>query len=264
MTGKLSITFDDALASVYSLALPEMERLGLIGTVFVISDFIGGRWHGFPVMTEKMLVNLSATGWEIGSHTKSHPNLAKLSFGDINQEFEFSKRRLQRIIKKHVMSVAYPYGEFDSKVESCAARHYLCARTASDYPPLRSNPIRPRNTMRLDAMWTTTPAFTLPLHLIPRSLKRRAFGFLFDQKRSLQENLSETYQTALNAYVVEKWIRKCSRSNRWLILCFHNVSENKPATWYSIALKEFREILRVIAAGPEAIAISDQLPNSKE
>ena len=41
MAGKLSITFDDALASVYSLALPELERLGLTATVFVITDLIG-------------------------------------------------------------------------------------------------------------------------------------------------------------------------------------------------------------------------------
>ena len=40
MPGRVPITFDDGLASVYRLAFPEMERYGIVGTAFVISDLV--------------------------------------------------------------------------------------------------------------------------------------------------------------------------------------------------------------------------------
>ena len=79
MSGEVSITFDDGLVSVSSLAFPNMERYGMSGTAFVISDLIGRECLGHPVMNEEMLIDLSSNGWETGSHTRTHPHLVGLS-----------------------------------------------------------------------------------------------------------------------------------------------------------------------------------------
>src|SRR5256885_10994213 len=85
----VAVTFDDAYRSVLKLAFPILCRLGLVGTVFAPTDFIGregpmawpgiDRWLGGP--HEPELVPLSwtelgvlvETGWEIGSPTRTHP-----------------------------------------------------------------------------------------------------------------------------------------------------------------------------------------------
>src|SRR5580692_3867363 len=90
----LAVTFDDAFRSVLELGLPILERLGLPATVFAPADFIGSeqpmtwtgidRWLGGPHERELMpmswaeLQTLAESGWEIGSHTGSHPHLTQI------------------------------------------------------------------------------------------------------------------------------------------------------------------------------------------
>ena len=82
-------TFDDAHISVYTLAKPILEELGVPGTIFVPTDYPdSGRrmaWKGYDMWVgtphEQELACMSRTscarsrtpGWEIGSHTCAHP-----------------------------------------------------------------------------------------------------------------------------------------------------------------------------------------------
>jgi peptidoglycan/xylan/chitin deacetylase (PgdA/CDA1 family) len=91
----LAVTFDDGFASVFDVAEPILTRLGLRGTVFAPTAFMGERqhlnwqgieaWRGTPhadelrCMTWDELGQLADRGWEIGSHTCSHPHLTTLS-----------------------------------------------------------------------------------------------------------------------------------------------------------------------------------------
>src|SRR5438876_2741666 len=87
----LAVTFDDAFRSVFELARPILDRLGLPATVFVPTDFISeqstldwpgvGHWigsaheHELAPMSWAQMRTLAESGWEIGSHTGSHPRL---------------------------------------------------------------------------------------------------------------------------------------------------------------------------------------------
>src|SRR5208283_5544525 len=113
MTGKLSITFDDGLASVYSLALPELEKIGATATVFVISDLIGKEFDSHRVMDERQLRYLISRDWEIGSHTRTHPNLFDLADVEVDAEFRNSKICLEAITSTKIDSMAYPFGHYD-------------------------------------------------------------------------------------------------------------------------------------------------------
>jgi peptidoglycan/xylan/chitin deacetylase (PgdA/CDA1 family) len=255
MSGRVSITFDDGLASVYWLALAEMERYGVSGTTFVVSDLVGKHYLGYPVMNKKMLLDLSSAGWEIGSHTRTHPNLVSLPDQQLNEELESSKQRLESLVMKPVTSLAYPYGQIDNRIVLRARRHYNQARALSRYPPLRLNSPHPRDRMRLNAMSVCEPAVTLPLHLYEAYLPKpvtRTLHRIFHKRTEHVLGAVAAGPTSLNARVVAKWIRR-TRKDAWLILCFHDIARERAANLYSIALREFRDIVRVVAAGSQHV-----------
>jgi len=126
------VTFDDAYRSVLELALPILDRLGLPGTVFVPTRFAGGgvlaSWsgvdiyldgpdaHELAVMSWEELGRLSSLGWEIGSHTRSHPRLTQLEDRDLLEELVGSREDCEHGLGVPCRSVAFPYGDTDTRV----------------------------------------------------------------------------------------------------------------------------------------------------
>lgn len=127
----LAVTFDDAHASVGELAAPILAGLGLPGTVYVPTDFPdSGRpmgWEGYDMwlgtehepelacMGWERLGELHEAGWEIGSHTRSHPRLPRLEEEQIREELNESRRVCEERIPAPCLSFAYPYGDFDER-----------------------------------------------------------------------------------------------------------------------------------------------------
>ena len=131
----LAVTFDDGYRSMLSHALPVLQGLGLPGTVFVPTDFVGSRepmrwpgiehWVGGPFEEELVplsweeLGSLQAAGWEIGSHTRSHPRLSQLADRDLERELVDSRRACEaRLGACH--TIALPYGDGDDRVVAAA------------------------------------------------------------------------------------------------------------------------------------------------
>ena len=156
---KVAITFDDAFRSVYELAFPVMSRLGVPGTVFVPTELIGGdepmswpgieEWVGGPHESElvgmswEQVAELAAAGWEIGSHTRSHPWLTDLDDERLASELEGSRSELERRLGRDCTSLAYPYGIVDDRVEEAArAAGYLAAADLSWLPHVSGTPLR--------------------------------------------------------------------------------------------------------------------------
>ncbi|HEV3407610.1 MAG TPA: polysaccharide deacetylase family protein [Gaiellaceae bacterium] len=132
----LVVTFDDAYLSVFELARPILASLGLPGTVFVVTDFAdSGRplhwprskdWRGGPHehelrgMTWPQLAELADSGWEIGSHTRTHPRLTSLGDDELARELRESREACERALGLPCSSLAYPYGDFDARVATRA------------------------------------------------------------------------------------------------------------------------------------------------
>ncbi|MEA2466351.1 MAG: hypothetical protein QOJ57_477 [Thermoleophilaceae bacterium] len=128
----LAVTFDDAYRSVIDLARPIMERLGVPGTVFAPTDWVGredpmrwdgiDQWLGGPhehellCMDWAQLRELADGGWEVGSHTLSHPHLTQIDDGSLTRELAESRSACEEGMGRPCHSIAYPYGDVDARV----------------------------------------------------------------------------------------------------------------------------------------------------
>jgi peptidoglycan/xylan/chitin deacetylase (PgdA/CDA1 family) len=132
----LSVTFDDAFASVLEHALPILDVLGLPGTVFAPTAFMSHRqpltWPGIERWAETPhareltsmdwddLGTLADSGWEIGSHTHTHPHLTQLDDDRLSDELSRSHSDCSERLGRDCTSIAYPYGDVDERVARLA------------------------------------------------------------------------------------------------------------------------------------------------
>jgi len=133
----LVVTFDDGYLSTLTIGAPILERLGVPATLFVPSDYMGRdepmawpgieRWGDGPHRGELTPLSwgevgeLARAGWEIGSHTCSHPRLTQLSDEDLARELHDSRARIGAELGREPVSIAYPYGDVDARVAAAAA-----------------------------------------------------------------------------------------------------------------------------------------------
>jgi peptidoglycan/xylan/chitin deacetylase (PgdA/CDA1 family) len=147
LTGRrrgLYVTFDDAYKDILD-ALPILERLGLPATVFASTGFaedgrplavpeLADQVAAFPerlaTMTWDELRGLAERGFQIGSHTVSHPHLPQLSDAELDREFSDSRARIEDELGRRCHLLAYPFGEHDARVQEAARRSGYAAAFA--------------------------------------------------------------------------------------------------------------------------------------
>lgn len=128
----LAITFDDAFASVKEYAAPILARHGVPATVFAPTAYMDGgsplAWPGvahwqqtassgeLAAMDWDDLKQLAELGWEIGSHTRTHPRLTQLDDASLTLELEASRADLSERLGRSCRTIAYPYGDVDARV----------------------------------------------------------------------------------------------------------------------------------------------------
>jgi peptidoglycan/xylan/chitin deacetylase (PgdA/CDA1 family) len=147
----LVVTFDDAPRSVAKLAAPILRALDLPGTVFVPTSFPGNgkpmAWPGqdewavsdhveeLTCMSWEELGELMGEGWEVGSHTRSHPHLTHLDDASLEEELRGSLEDCQRALGQPCRTLAYPYSDYDGRVVTAARdAGYLFAATVPREP----------------------------------------------------------------------------------------------------------------------------------
>jgi peptidoglycan/xylan/chitin deacetylase (PgdA/CDA1 family) len=129
---RFAVTFDDAYASVRERAFPVLQELDVPGTVFAVTSFAdsGGvlDWPGLlesgvdedPAprrsLTWSQLAELADHGWEIGSHTRTHPRLTTVSDDALDDELAESRSACERELGRACQSIAYPFGDHDERV----------------------------------------------------------------------------------------------------------------------------------------------------
>ncbi len=129
---QISFTFDDGGESDISIVAPLLAQYDITGTSYVVTSCVGivvvpndcNADPGIKYMTWDQIKALqNSYGWEIGSHSVSHPLLSEISASKVEKELANSKKEL----KKHgikATSFATPFGDYDQKVLERIAKHY--------------------------------------------------------------------------------------------------------------------------------------------
>ncbi|HJR80576.1 MAG TPA: polysaccharide deacetylase family protein [Anaerolineales bacterium] len=104
------ISFDDGSETVYATALPILQKYNFTGTAYIVHNYIG--LPGY--MNADQIRALYAAGWEIGSHSLSHPDLTERTDRQ-RQEIVESRRKLQALLGVPVLSFSYPFGAYDEE-----------------------------------------------------------------------------------------------------------------------------------------------------
>jgi peptidoglycan/xylan/chitin deacetylase (PgdA/CDA1 family) len=67
------LTFDDGYADAYTHAFPIMQQTGMVGTFFVVTEWVDLKRDGY--LTWDQAREMAAAGHAIQSHTRTHPDL---------------------------------------------------------------------------------------------------------------------------------------------------------------------------------------------
>jgi len=186
------ITFDDAYRSVLDLALPILGRHGLPATVFAPTAPIdaGGpmAWPGIDgwLGTEHEaeltgmgwdgLTALREAGWEVGSHTRTHPRLTGLDDAALDEELRASRAELEARLGAPCRSIAYPYGDVDARVIAAAGRAGYQAGVLLPRDEDRLPVLRPLAVPRIHVDHIDTPGrFARQISRRRRALRRTPF-----------------------------------------------------------------------------------------
>jgi peptidoglycan/xylan/chitin deacetylase (PgdA/CDA1 family) len=116
----VAITFDDGYLDNATIAAPILRAMDLPACFFVSTDMIGttrpfphdveqGR-PPQPHMSWDDLRSLTASGFEIGSHTRSHADLGVISIDDARRELRESRQRIEEELRIPVRLFSFPYG----------------------------------------------------------------------------------------------------------------------------------------------------------
>ena len=136
----ITICFDDGYESTYTKAFPILERHNFPATINVITDSVGQ--GGYASLDQ--LKELEKAGWEIGSHTISHPSLTEISTFKAFYEVYQSRRTLESW-KFDVNSFAVPYGDANDEVWELIEQEYEMSRGSEvglNYKPFPHHQLR--------------------------------------------------------------------------------------------------------------------------
>jgi peptidoglycan/xylan/chitin deacetylase (PgdA/CDA1 family) len=185
--GAVTFMFDDGYKSTKDVAKPILDQYGFPGSAAAISSVVATNEE----MTAQDLRDLQAAGWDIASHSVTHPSFPTLSISAARTELLNSKNRLTGW-GLTIDSFVWPYGDYNQAVIGLAQAGLPSA-------PLYKSA---RNVEFDDNAYGTFPYALKVLELVNTTT--------FDE--------------------VKSWIDDVKAGGRWGILLMHDVVEN-PGTY---------------------------------
>ena len=130
----VALTFDDAFQNFGDIAAPMLADRGLPATLFVVSDAVGStnRWPAgpdrgvptMPLLGWDALARLSAQDVDLGSHTRTHVDLTRVTGARLEEEIVGGRERLREGTGVTPTAFAYPYGGVSDQAMDVVGRHF--------------------------------------------------------------------------------------------------------------------------------------------
>jgi len=120
--GMVCFEFHDGYVAMHTKAKPVFDSHGVVGSLGIISSYIdtGGR------LSTAQLEDFIAAGWEICSHSKTHPDHKNNTEEQLRTEYADSKAALEAL-GTTVSHYCYPYGAPQTKWRGICAEYYKSA-----------------------------------------------------------------------------------------------------------------------------------------
>ncbi len=182
----VSLTFDDAWASVYTNGLPILQKYGFSSTQYLLS----GNTANPAYMTAAMMQSLKDAGQEIASHTVDHSDLVTLTTAQQQQELSQSQASLLQYTGVTPVNFASPYGSVDQNTITQIKKYYQSQRG------------------------------------VVSGFNSKNYFNAYDIK--VQDITSSTTLTQIQA-----WVTQAQATNTWLVLVYHQVSDDPAAGDYN-------------------------------
>lgn len=126
----LSVSFDDGWESLYTDAVPLLEKYDTRATMFVLP----GEYDNPQYLSEDQVKSLQKAGHEIGSHSMTHPDLTKLGDNELTWQVDESKKQLESIDpeQKEINGFASPLGAENSRTLEVIRKQFTYHRDATN------------------------------------------------------------------------------------------------------------------------------------
>lgn len=110
---KVALTFDAAWGSDKTLKIVEtLTNAGIKGTFFLVGFWID--------QNEDKVKKIDEAGFDIGTHSETHPKMSTLSQVKMTEELETSMSKITKITGKSVKFFRAPFGDYNDTVMNVA------------------------------------------------------------------------------------------------------------------------------------------------
>jgi peptidoglycan/xylan/chitin deacetylase (PgdA/CDA1 family) len=132
------LTFDDGFKDTYKYAPGTLIKYSQTAVFYLVVGKIGDKsnWipedgRDIPLMNWEEVHQLHSSGFQIGSHTMSHPRLNEIPGDVCRQEIAESKIILDEFLGKNVDHFCYPYGSYNEDVKEIVAETGYSSATST-------------------------------------------------------------------------------------------------------------------------------------
>jgi peptidoglycan/xylan/chitin deacetylase (PgdA/CDA1 family) len=124
---RVAITFDDGYRS-QQWAAAVLQEFGFAATFFVVPRFLDGvqspaaYWEGWGHLRWDDAAVLVRDGFDVGSHSTTHPDLRKCADAQLDGEVSGARALLEQRLGTTIVNFSYPYGRYDRRVTRAVER----------------------------------------------------------------------------------------------------------------------------------------------
>lgn len=123
----ITVTFDDGWESVYTTALPLLQKYGIPTTQYIIS----GVSNDENYMSIAQIKDMQRAGHDIGCHTVDHADLTKIPVSKVHNELADCKTTLEQKLGTKVIDFASPYGSNNDATFAAIKQVYRSQRNTN-------------------------------------------------------------------------------------------------------------------------------------